>query len=289
MFFFIGTFVVIGSVIGGYLMHNGKLSVLWQPSEFIIILGAAIGSFIITNPKDLQGAALKSLKKLFKPAPYNKDSYIELLTLLFNVFKVAKTKGMLELEGHIENPSESALFSKYPKFMADHHALDFLCDYLRVLTMGVDNYYQMDDLMNQELELHHKENHDVSHAIVLMGDAMPALGIVAAVLGVITTMGSITEPPEILGGLIGAALVGTFTGVLVSYGFISPMGTYIGKYGDAEAKFLECIKVGIIAHMQGNAPQITVEYIRKNIPSKYRPTFKELEEALNKPETAAAA
>ena len=279
MFFPIGMIVVIGSVIGGYVLHHGKLAVLWQPTEFLIIIGAAIGAFIIANPPVLLKASLKSFGKLFKGAPYNKAAYLEMLLLVFNVFKLAKTKGMLELEGHIENPHESQLLLKYPKFQHDHHAVDFLCDYLRLLTMGMDNYSHMEDLMNLELEIHHKESHDIAHAINQMGDGMPALGIVAAVLGVITTMGSITEPPEILGGLIGAALVGTFTGVLVSYGFVGPMATSIGKYFEAESKYLECLKVGIIAHMQGNAPQVTVEFVRKTIPSAYRPTFKELEDA----------
>jgi len=281
MLFPIGVLVVIGCVIGGYVMHHGKLPVLWQPNEFIIIIGASIGAFIISNPPHIIKGVLKNLKVLMKGAPFNKAAYIELLQLSFLLFKTARTKGMLELESHIENPHESQIFAKFPKVSHDHHAMEFLCDYLRLLTMGIDNQYAMEDVMNAELEIHHKESHTIAHAVTLMGDGMPALGIVAAVLGVITTMGSITEPPEILGGLIGAALVGTFTGVLVSYGFIGPMGTSMATYGEQQAKFLECIKVGIIAHMQGNAPQVTVEFMRKNIPSDFRPTFAEVEAALS--------
>lgn len=281
MLFPIGVVVVLGCVIGGYVMHHGNIAVLWQPNEFIIIIGASIGAFLIGNTKVVIRGALNNFKVLMKGAPYDKAAYIELLTMLFSVFKVAKTKGMLELEGHIENPHESALLNQYPKFAHDHHAVEFLCDYLRMLTMGMDNYSHMEDLMNAELEVHHKEGHDISHAVTLMGDGMPALGIVAAVLGVITTMGSITEPPEILGGLIGAALVGTFTGVLLSYGFIGPIGAFMQKYFDQQSKYLECIKTGIIAHMQGNAPQVTVEFVRKNIPSAFRPSFKEVEEAIS--------
>ncbi len=283
MLFPIGIIVVIGCVITGYVMHHGKLSVLWQPNEFIIIIGASIGAFLITNSKPVIKGVLSSLKNLMKGNPYAKADYIELLSMLFAVLKLAKTKGMLELESHIENPHESQLLSQYPKFAHDHHAVDFFCDYMRMLTMGIDNHYAMEDLMNAELEVHHHESHEIAHAVTLMGDGMPALGIVAAVLGVITTMGSITEPPEVLGGLIGAALVGTFAGVLLSYGFISPMGAFLTKFGHEQGKYLECMKVAIIAHMQGNAPQISIEFARKIIPSPFRPTFKEVEEAINKP------
>lgn len=279
MLFIIGAIVVIGSVIGGYVMHHGNLAILWQPTELLIIGGAGVGSFLIANPAKIIKAALGSFKLLLKGKPYSKADYIELLVMQYSVFKLMKTKGMLELESHIENPHESALFSQYPKFVHNHHALDFFCDNLRVMTMGMEDQYQMEDLMNAALEQHHNETHQISGAITTLGDSFPALGIVAAVLGVIITMGSITEPPEVLGGLIGAALVGTFLGILMSYGFVSPMGAFVGKYYDDESKYMESLKAGLLAHMKGNAPAVSVEFARSVIPTVEKPSFAEVEAA----------
>lgn len=283
MKFIIGLVVVFGSVIAGYVLHHGNLKVLWQPTEFLIIGGAGIGSFIIGNPTFLAKRTLKSLKLLFKGGhAFSKKQYIELLTFLYDIFKFMKTKGMLEIEKHIESPETSDLFSKYPAILADHHATDFICDYVRVMTMGVDDKYQLEYMMNLELEGHHEENHDVAHAVTTMGDAFPALGIVAAVLGVIITMGSIAEPPEILGGLVGAALVGTFVGVLLCYGLVGPMGSSINQFFNEEHKFYETIKIGLLTHVQGNAPAVSVEFARKVVPTGVRPSFKELEDAIQK-------
>lgn len=281
MLFIIGAVVVIGCVFGGYAIHGGNLLVLWQPSELMIIGGAAVGSFIIGNPMKRIKHVGKSMGKLFKGAPTSKESYIELLTLMFTVFKMIKTKGMLEIETHIEKPHESSLFQNYPKFLHNHHAVTFFCDYLRLMTMGMEDHYQMEDLMDRDLEEIKKDGHESAHAVINMADAMPALGIVAAVLGVIITMGSITEPPEILGHLIGAALVGTFLGVLLSYGFVAPMGRSIGAYYDAEDKYIEVIKNGLLAHLKGNAPVVTVEFARGTISPQCKPSFQEVEEALN--------
>ncbi|MEI7669910.1 MAG: flagellar motor stator protein MotA, partial [Pseudomonadota bacterium] len=236
MLFLAGVVVVFGSVIGGYVMHHGKLDVLWQPNEFIIIIGAAIGSFLIGSPMKVVKGTMKSFKYLMKGSPYKKANYIELLTMLYMVFKTMKSKGMLEMEGHIENPKDSELFNKYPGFLKNHHAVSFLCDNVRVMTMGVEDHYQIEEMMDHDLESHHHEHERVATAVVNMGDSMPALGIVAAVLGVITTMGSITEPPAVLGGLIGAALVGTFSGVLISYGFVTPIGKFMGIYFEDDLK-----------------------------------------------------
>jgi chemotaxis protein MotA len=284
MLFIIGIIIVFGSVVTGYLMHHGKLEVLWQPNEFVIIIGAAIGAFIISNPTDVLKDSLKRLKSLFKGKPYNKSHYLELMKFLYESFKLMKIKGMLSMESHIENPHESELFKKFPGIIHNHHAIDFFCDTIRLITMGVENPYQIDDLLDKELDIHHHEGHMAAMAINGMGEAMPALGIVAAVLGVITTMKSISEPPEILGGLIAAALVGTFTGVLLSYGVLSPIASFVGKYAEAEEDFLKCMKAGLISHLQGNAPTITVEYIRKQIPLHLRPNFKEVETMLNSEE-----
>lgn len=281
MLFIIGTIVVFGSVATGYAMHNGNFAILWQPSEFVIILGAAIGSVILANPGFILKSILKSLKNLFKGTPYKKDDYVQLLMFLFNICKLMKTKGMLAVEEALDNPEGSELFTEYPKFLGNHHAVDFFCDYMRMVTMGMDNHYQLEDLMEKEIEKHHHEVGNPGHAVNTMSDALPALGIVAAVLGVIMTMGSITEPPEILGGLIGAALVGTFFGVLVSYGFFGPMATLLTRFADSETEYYEVLKAAMIAHVQGNAPVITVEVARKIVPGHLRPSFKEIDEMIN--------
>jgi len=276
----IGILIVIGSVLGGYLPH-GDPKVLNQPLEFLIIVGAAIGAFVITNPGSVIKGSLAGVKALFKGSvPYSKDNYVDLLSFMFVTFKLMKTKGMLEIEGHIEDPHNSDVFNQFPSFAHNHHAVDFYCDNIRLLTMGIDNYYLMDDLMTAELDVHHEEGHNIGHALTLFGDSLPALGIVAAVLGVIVTMGSISEPPEILGGLIGAALVGTFAGILLSYGIFSPIGAAVSQYNELEGKYNEVVKAGILAHVQGNAPAISVEFARKSIPVSVKPSFKELEEAL---------
>jgi len=280
MFFIIGLVVVFGSVVTGYLMHHGKLAVLWQPNEIVIICGAALGAFIISNPMDVIKDVGKSMKMLFKGKPYKKSDYMELLLFMFAVFKLIKTKGMLEIEAHIEDPEQSTLFSKYPGVQHNHHAVVFFCDYLRLISMGVDNHYVLEDLMEKDIDGHTHHCHVIGTAISNIADGMPALGIVAAVLGVITTMGSISEPPAILGGLIGAALVGTFLGVLLSYGVIAPMAAFISKFGEAEIKYFECMKAGLIGNLRGNAPVVTIEFVRRILGEHEQPTFKEMEEAI---------
>ena len=280
MVFLVGIATVILCVIGGYLAQGGHLIVLFQPFEFLIIFGSACGAFIISNPMPVIKRTLGGLGQLLKGSPYSKEAYLELLSLLYTVFKLAKSKGMLTLEAHVEKPDESTLWSKFPMFAGDHHAMVFFCDYLRMLTLGTDNAHQMSDLIDEEIETHHAEQHQVSSALQTMADGMPALGIVAAVLGVIHTMGSITEPPEVLGHLIGGALVGTFLGVLLSYGFIGPMAAALKARYDAEVKYYQCIKAGLLAYMQGYAPAVAVEFARKALLSNVRPTFYEVEEAV---------
>ena len=201
--------------------------------------------------------------------------------MLYTIFLLAKTKGDLALESHVEKPDESPLFQRFPGFMHDHHMLLFLCDYLRLLTLGTNNAYEVESIIDAEIEAHHHEVGARATAITTMGDALPALGIVAAVLGVIHTMGSITEPPEVLGHLIGGALVGTFSGVLASYGFVAPMGKLLEQIYEADTQYLMCIKTGLLAHMQGYAPQVSIEFARKILPDSIRPTFAELENAVN--------
>lgn len=281
MFFIIGFVVVTASVLGGYVAGGGHLSVLWMPFEFLIIFGAGIGGFIIGNPKTVLGGVGKALGgPLLKGSKYDKESYMELLGVLYSLFRLAKTKGDLALESHVEQPQESPLFQNFPKFAADHHAVEFLCDYLRLLTLGTSNAHELEAVMDEELEVHHGEMHAIAGSVQTMADALPALGIVAAVLGVIHTMGSITEPPEVLGHLIGGALVGTFSGVLIAYGFVGPMATSLTQTFDADSRYLQCIKAAVIAHMQGYAPQVSVEFARKALNNHVRPSFAEVEEMI---------
>jgi len=278
MFFIIGIVIVFGSVAGGYAPH-GDLRVLWQPLEYLIILGAALGGFIISNPKEITLATGKHLGRLLKAAPYNKQDYVDLLCLQFSLFKLAKSKGALALEAHIENPEESSIFTNYPALLKNHDGLGFLCDTLRLITMGTENSHELEAMMDEDIEALKHEAHAVAHAVTGLGEGLPAFGIVAAVLGVIVTMGSISEPPEVLGALIGGALVGTFFGILVSYGVVGPMGAYLTSYCEAEFKYLECMRSGILAHVQGYAPAISVEFARKTLAGHDRPTFTELEDA----------
>jgi chemotaxis protein MotA len=280
MFVIIGAVVVLVCVFGAYSVH-GNLLILLQPLEFVIILGAAIGAFIIGNTKSNIKHTLKGLGRAMKGPRYKKDDYVELLSVLYQLFKLAKTKGMLALEQHVEKPDESTLFAQFPKFQKDHHAVEFLCDYLRMMTLGTENPNEVEALIDAELETHHNELHGASHAIQTMADGLPALGIVAAVLGVITTMGSITEPPKVLGELIGAALVGTFFGVLVSYGFVAPLANIIKSVDEADAKYYQCMKAGLLAHMQGYPPAVSVEFARKVLLSTERPNFYEVEQAVS--------
>ncbi|HSR72388.1 MAG TPA: flagellar motor stator protein MotA [Kiloniellales bacterium] len=279
MLVIVGMIVVVVAVLGGYAIPGGHVGVLFQPFEFMIIIGAAIGAFITGNTKTILSGTGKAFGRMLKGPKHGKDNYVELLSLLYQVFKLARSKGNLALEKHIENPHESELFEQYPAIQEDHHALDFLCDYLRLLTMGSENPHELEALMDQDLETHHEEEHAVARALQGMADGMPALGIVAAVLGVIHTMGSITEPPEILGHLIGAALVGTFAGVLMAYGFVGPLASALNNIIIADSRFYTCMKAGILAHIAGHPPAISVEFARKTLSSDVRPGFLELEEA----------
>lgn len=278
MFFIIGALVVVASVVGGYLALGGHLDVLWQPFEFVIIGGAGVGAFVIGNSSTVLKGVVGSFGILLKGPHYKRDAYLELLGVLYAVFKLAKTKGDLALEAHVERPAESTMFQRFPHFLADHHAVEFLCDYLRLLTLGTSNAYEVESVMEKELEIHHQEQHEIAGALQTLADAFPALGIVAAVLGVIHTMGSITEPPEVLGHLIGGSLVGTFFGIFVSYGFAAPIARSVTQSFESDSHYLACIKAGLIAHMQGYAPQVSIEFARKTLQSSMRPSFVEVEE-----------
>jgi chemotaxis protein MotA len=281
MLVIIGSVVVTLCVFGGYMAMGGKLGVLYQPFEAVIIIGAAIGAFIIGNPKSVISQFGGAMGMAFKGSPYKKDDYIELLSMQFQVFKLAKSKGMLALEPHVENPEDSDLFNQFPGFHANHHALTFLCDYLRMISLGTEKPHEMEALMDEEIDVHHVEKHRLAAAVQSMADGLPALGIVAAVLGVIKTMGAISEPPEVLGKLIGGALVGTFLGVFVAYGFVGPIASTLTMAYESESKYYACIKAGILAYLAGYAPAICVEFARKSLMSDVRPSFYEVEEAVS--------
>ncbi len=280
MLVIIGFVVVLGCVAGGYLASGGHFSVLWQPFEFLIIFGSMFGAMIIGNPGSILKELLGALPGLLKGGMSSKANYIELLSTLYALFKVAKTKGDIAVEPHIEKPSESPIFQNYKFVSGNHHLLEFICDNFRLLTMGTHNAHELEAIMEIEIEAHRHHHGLIAGAVSNAADALPALGIVAAVLGVIHTMGSITEPPEVLGHLIGGALVGTFSGVLAAYGIVSPIARAIENKYAAEDHFLDVAKVALVTHTQGYAPQISVEFARKTLSSTYRPSFAELDEKL---------
>jgi chemotaxis protein MotA len=280
MLFAVGMIVVMGSVVGGFLAAGGHLHVLWQPFEYLIIFGAALGAFVIANPKGVLIGTAKGLSKLVGAGKYDKKTYLELLNLLYAIFRLAKIKGDLALESHVDNPTESDVFARFPLFLKNHEAVEFVCDYLRLLTLGSNKSHELETVMEAEIEAHRAERHHISSAMQAAADGLPALGIVAAVLGIIHTMGAITEPPEVLGEMIGAALVGTFTGVLAAYGVVAPMAKSLENKFEAESNYLECIKMALLAHVQGYAPQVSVELARKTLHGEVRPSFVELDEAI---------
>lgn len=275
----IGTIIVVACVFGGYAAMGGKLGVLWQPWEYVIILGAAIGAFIIGNPGPVLKAVPGMFGTLIKGPKYKQADYVELLGMQYTLYKLVQQKGMLAVEQHIENPHESTLFNNFPTFAANHHAVEFVCDYMRMLTMGANNVHEIEALMDEELETHHQEQERIVGAMQSIADGTPALGIVAAVLGVIKTMGSIAEPPEVLGGLIAGALVGTFFGVFVAYGFFGPMAHSLKSTFEAESKYYLSLKAGLLAHIGGQPPVMAIEFARKALMSEVRPTFNEVEAA----------
>ena len=278
MKFIIGLVITIGCIVTGYLASGGVLGALWQPFEILIILGGAIGAFVVSNPGKVVTGTLKGILGLFKGQKYKKETYMELLGLMFKLFSKARKEGLMALEDDIENPHESEIFKEVPKILANHHLIDFICDYLRLMVGGNMNAFELESLMDLELETHHHEAEEPSHALQTMADGLPAFGIVAAVMGVVITMGYISEPPEVLGHHVGAALVGTFMGILMGYGFAGPMAASMGAQAKEEGLIFGCAKTCIIATLNGYTPQIAVEFGRKALTSDLRPSFIELEE-----------
>jgi len=280
MQFIFGVVFVLVCILLTFTLTGGSLHVLLEPGEFIIIAGAAMGSFIIANPKFILGHTLHALKIVVSPQLYKKEDYLELLKFIFNTFKIIQSKGILSIEKDLDDPFNSEIFKKYTTLMKNKECIIFFCDYLRVINMGFTNKYQMEDLMLSELETMHEDHEHSAHALQNLADSFPALGIVAAVLGVIKTMASINEPPEVLGHMIGGALVGTFLGVLIAYGFLGPMAQFIEKVNKAKAKYITCIKIAILYYLDSHPAQIIVEAARKEISENNRPSFAEVEKAL---------
>lgn len=281
MFIALGMVLVVASVLTGYVALGGKLEVLNQPYEVLIIFGAGISAYIIGNPPRVIKATIQSLVQMFKGSKYSREHFRELLCLQYQIYRLLRKSGALALEKHLEDVEQSKIFQAFPLILEDEDAMNFLTDYLRMMVMGTDNPFEIESLMDQELEVHHKEMHSVYHGLAVLGESFPALGIVAAVLGVIKTMGAISEPPEILGGLIGAALVGTFLGILLSYGWFSPFAQAVRHIKEEEITFLTCMRSGLLAHLRGYAPLVSTEFARKAIPSHLRPSFLEIEEILS--------
>ncbi|CAN5378574.1 flagellar motor stator protein MotA [soil metagenome] len=289
MFQIIGIVLLFGLVFGSFLMSGGKMDVIIHaaPHELMAILGAGVAAFLIANSMGVIKGAMGGLGKCFAGPKWKKQDYVDLLSLLFQLTKTMKSKGVIALESHIEKPGESTIFQKYPKIMKDHFAIDFICDTLRMMTMNLEDPHQIEDAMEKQLEKHHHEAAGAPHALQNLADGLPALGIVAAVLGIIKTMGSITEPPEVLGEMIGSALVGTFLGVFLAYGLVGPFATRLQAIVDEEAAFYKIIQSVLVAHLHGNAAQISVEIGRCDIPSGAQPSFTEMEEALSAAPTDA--
>ncbi|MFZ2525703.1 MAG: flagellar motor stator protein MotA [Candidatus Ferrigenium altingense] len=278
MLVIIGYVVVSLSVFGGFALAGGHMAALFQPIELLMIGGAAAGAFFVGNTGKVIKATLKNLPKTLKGSKYNKGIYMELMALLYELLNKVRKEGLMSIEGDVEEPAESAIFAKYPKVIADHHVIEFMTDYLRIMVSGNLNAMEIENLMDVEIDTHHHEQMVPSHVIAKLGDAMPAFGIVAAVMGVVHTMESVGLPPAELGILIAHALVGTFLGILLAYGFVGPLATQLEQKAEEGTRILNVIKVTLLANLNGYAPAMAVEFGRKVLDSTERPGFAELEE-----------
>ena len=282
MFTIIGSAIVIACVIGGFLLEHGNLAVLFQPVELLIIGGAAIGGFIIASPMKVMKAVFAGIMKMLTGKGYTKADYLEALTMLGEVFYKIRKEGLVSVEGDVDNPKESTIFTKYPRFFKNHHALDLVVDTLRTVMTTKIEPNELEALIDAELESHHEELTAPSKSVATVDDSLPGLGIVAAVLGIVLTMGKMNEPPAVLGQSIGAALVGTFLGVLLCYGFVGPMAKNMEGSAAEELQYLAVLKMAIVAFVGGAAPQVAVEFGRRVVPAVDKPAFVEVEEALRK-------
>jgi len=277
MFVIIGIVVVFGAVIGGYLMEHGNLKVLVQPAELVVLGGAALGTLLIANPLHVLKAVFGGIMGTLSGSKYDKTKYLETLKMMFELLSRARKEGLMALESDSDAPDKSPVFSKYPKFLKDHHALHFVCDTIRMASGGGVEAFDVDQMMEMDMDTHHHESGIVVAALSTVADALPGLGIVAAVLGVIITMGALGGPPEEIGHKVAAALVGTFLGILLCYGVIGPVAGNMTKATDAEHSYYQALRAVIVAFMKGSPPSLAVEYGRRSIPGDVRPSFQETE------------
>lgn len=281
MFIIIGMVVVLACVAVGYAMHHGDFLILIQINEYIIIGGAALGSMLIANPPSVIKAVIAGILRALKGEyVVPKEVYLEYLAMMYDVFQVAKRDGMIALEKHIETPAQSSIFTKYGKFLANHHAVDFFCDNLKVVLNGGIAAHDLEELMDSDIETIHTSELRAPTALNSVGDALPGLGIVAAVLGIIITMGVIDQPPTVIGHSVAAALVGTFFGILLSYGFVGPLAKAVENVVGSDGIFLNVLKAGLVAFVKGSAPIVAIEYGRRMIPPETRPSYSEAEAAV---------
>ena len=270
----VGIIVVLGCILGGFVLEKGHIGALIQPIELLIILGSAIGAFIIANPGKVIKAVMKNLPLLLKGSKYKKSLYMDALALMYALLTKARKEGMMALEADVEDPEKSAIFGKYPTIQKDHHAVNFITDYLRMMVGGNMNAIELENLMDVELDTHHEEAHQPSSAVTRIADGLPGFGIVAAVLGIVITMSHLGGPPEELGHHVAVALVGTLLGILFAYGFFGPFSILMEHMSRDESQFYKCLKATIVASLQGYAPQVAVEFGRKAIFSTERPSFR---------------
>lgn len=274
----VGYIIIIISVFGGFALAGGHLASLWQPVELLMIGGGAVGAFVVGNSNKAIKATLKALPTVFKGSKYTKALYMDLMTLLYEVLGKIRKEGLMSIEGDVDDPANSPIFTKYPDILADHHITEFITDYLRLMVGGNLNSLEIESLMDSELETHHQEGEVPIHVVAKLGDGLPAFGIVAAVMGVVHTMESVHLPPAELGILIAAALVGTFLGILLAYGFVSPLASKLEHSLHESSKMFECIKITLLANLNGYSPVLAVEFGRKVLFTTERPSFLELEE-----------
>ena len=276
----VGFVMVIGCVLLGYLMHHGVLAVLWQPNEVIIICGAAFGAFLMGNPMSLIKETFKSIPNIFLGKELKKEQYVDVLLLMFEFLSIARREGMLALEEHANRPDNSPIFAKYPAVLKNHHLKDFLADNLKVFVSGNIEPHEFENLMDIDTDAHEHHGTLVPAALTTASDSLPGLGIVAAVLGIVTTMGLMSEPPEVLGASVGAALCGTFLGLLLSYGYMSPMAKALENQAHDMDNILRVAKAVLVAFAKGMPPIMAIEFARRAIPTHCRPGYEELEELM---------
>jgi len=279
MFSIIGIVIVFGCIVAGYLMEHGNLKVLIQPAELIIIGGAAVGTVLIANPLHIIKGIASGLGGAFGSSKFGKQMYIDSLKMMYELLTKARKEGLVALEGDIEEPEKSALLSKYKSFVGNHHITSFVCDTMRMAVSGGVEVFDLDQMLDGDMEVHHHGSAQPVAALSTMADSLPGLGIVAAVLGVVITMGALGGPPEEIGHKVAAALVGTFLGILLCYGLVGPLATRMGKAGDEEHEFLLVMRVVMVAFLKGVAPIMAVEMGRRVVPGHVRPSFKEVEQA----------